>query len=123
MEGHRLHIGNRHGKFATGPEGFMPENSDDRSGSLKEDYFKRKKEEAIEKLRARMKVADEAKAAGLSTMQCPRCDGDLKEHKFEQVMIDMCEKCGGIWLDSGELDQLLKRDNDSWFSRLWFAEG
>jgi len=40
-------------------------------------------------------------------------------------MIDTCEKCGGIWLDSGELEQLLKRDSntDSWFSRLWFAEG
>jgi Zn-finger nucleic acid-binding protein len=38
-------------------------------------------------------------------------------------MIDTCENCGGIWLDSGELEQLLKRDTDSWFSRLWFAEG
>ena len=70
-----------------------------------------------------MKIAEEAKAAGLSTMECPRCDGHLKEIKFEEVLIDTCEKCGGIWLDSGELDQLLKRDNDSWFGRYWFSEG
>jgi Zn-finger nucleic acid-binding protein len=81
-------------------------------------------EEAIEKLRAKMKVAAAAKAAGLSTMQCPRCGGGtLNENTFEGVMIDICDNCGGVWLDSGELEQLLKRDTDSWFSRLWFAEG
>jgi len=80
-------------------------------------------EEAIEKLRSKIKVATAAKAAGLSTMSCPRCDGTLSESEFEGVMIDTCERCGGIWLDSGELERLLKRDSDSWFSRLWFAEG
>jgi Zn-finger nucleic acid-binding protein len=103
----------------------MADGLDDRRRGLEEEYFHRKNKEAIEKLRAKMKVAEEAKAAGLSTMECPRCDGKLKESKFEEVMIDTCEKCGGIWLDSGELEQLLKRDSnsDSWFSRLWFSEG
>ena len=92
---------------------------------LDEEYFERKNKEAIAKLRTKMKVAEDARAAGLSSMLCPRCAGALKESKFEEVMIDTCEKCGGIWLDSGELEQLLKRDSntDSWFSRLWFAEG
>ena len=92
---------------------------------LDEEYFELKNKEAIAKLRAKMKVAEDARAAGLSSMLCPRCAGVLKESKFEEVMIDTCEKCGGIWLDSGELEQLLKRDSntDSWFSRLWFAEG
>jgi hypothetical protein len=101
----------------------MVDGMDERRRALEEEYFNRKNKEAIEKLRAKMKVAAEAKAAGLSTMSCPRCDGALKESKFEEVMIDTCEKCGGIWLDSGELEQLLKRDSDSWFNRLWFAEG
>ena len=101
----------------------MADGMDDRRRALEEEYFNRKNQEAIEKLRAKMKVAAEAKAAGLSTMQCPRCDGTLRENKFEEVLIDTCEKCGGIWLDSGELEQLLKRDKDGWFSRLWFAEG
>jgi phosphotransacetylase len=45
---------------------------------LEEEYFHRKNQEAIEKLRAKMKVAEEAKAAGTSSMKCPRCDGTLK---------------------------------------------
>ena len=95
------------------------------SDEVNDGYPKRAPEEMIEKLRAQMRVAAEAKAAGISTMSCPRCDGSLSENQFEGVMIDTCENCGGIWLDSGELEQLLKRDSntDSWFSRLWFAEG
>ncbi len=101
----------------------MSNGMDDRRKGLEEEYFHRKNKEAIEKLRAKMKVAEEAKAAGASSMNCPRCDGSLKESKFEEVMIDTCDKCGGVWLDLGELEQLTKKDTDSWFSRLWFSEG
>src|SRR5215212_7974488 len=94
---------------------------DERRKGLEEEYFHRKNKEAIEKLRAQMKVAAEAKAAGASSMQCPRCDGGLKESKFEEVMINTCEKCGGVWLDSGELEQLTK-DEGGWLSRYWSAD-
>jgi Zn-finger nucleic acid-binding protein len=70
-----------------------------------------------------MKVAAEAKASGMSSMKCPRCDGALTESKFEEVLIDTCDKCGGVWLDSGELEQLTKKDTGGWFSRYWFSEG
>jgi len=101
----------------------MANGMDDRRKGLEEEYFHRKNQEAIEKLRAKMKVAEEAKAAGLSSMKCPRCDGTLKENKFEEVLIDICDKCGGVWLDSGELEQVTKKDTDGWFSRYWFSEG
>ena len=42
----------------------MANGMDDRRKSLEEEYFHRKNKEAIEKLRAKMKVAEEAKAAG-----------------------------------------------------------
>ena len=92
---------------------------DDRRKGLEEEYFHRKNQEAIEKLRAKMQVAEAAKAAGTSSMQCPRCDGSLKENKFEEVLIDTCEKCGGVWLDSGELEQLTQKEKGGWFGRLW----
>jgi ribosomal protein L37AE/L43A len=96
---------------------------DDRRKGLEEEYFHRKNQEAIEKLRAKMKVGEEAKAAGTSSMQCPRCDGSLKETKIEEVTIDTCDKCGGVWLDSGELEQLTtKKDASGWFKRLWGSQ-
>jgi uncharacterized protein with PIN domain len=97
----------------------MANGMDDRRKGLEEEYFHRKNQEAIEKLRAKIKVAEDAKAAGTSTMQCPRCDGSLKETKIEEVSVDTCDKCGGVWLDSGELEQLTKKDSSSWFGRLW----
>lgn len=92
---------------------------DDRRRGLEEEYFHRKNQEAIERLRDKMKVSEDAKAAGVSSMKCPRCDGTLKESKFEEIMIDTCDKCGGVWLDSGELEQVTKSDKGGWFSRYW----
>ena len=100
----------------------MADAMDERRRGLEEEYFRRKDREAIEKLREKMKVAEEAKAAGISSMKCPRCDGSLKESKFEEVMIDTCDNCGGVWLDSGELEQLTrKEEKGGWFSRYWGA--
>jgi len=92
---------------------------DERRRGLENEYFRKKDQEAIEKLRAQMKASAEAKAAGTSSMQCPRCDGTLKESKFEEVLIDTCDTCGGVWLDSGELEQLTKKDKGGWLSRYW----
>jgi uncharacterized protein len=96
----------------------MSDAFDERRRGLEEEYFHRKNKEAIEKLRAKMKVAEDAKAAGTSSMRCPRCDGNLKESKVEDVMLDACEKCGGVWLDSGELEKLTKKEGGGWLSRL-----
>lgn len=99
----------------------MGNGMDERGRDLEEDYFQ-KEQEAIDSLRAKMKIAAEAKASGISSMKCPRCDGDLKESRFEEVLIDICEKCAGVWLDSGELEQLTKKEKSGWLGRLWGAE-
>jgi uncharacterized protein with PIN domain len=97
----------------------MSDAFDDRRRGLEEEYFHRKNQELIEKMRAQMKASEGAKAAATSAMQCPRCDGTLKETKVDDVSIDSCDKCGGVWLDSGELEQLTKRESGSFFGRLW----
>lgn len=98
----------------------MTDMFDERRKGLEEEYFHRKNQEAIEKMRAKMQVAAEAKAAGLSSMQCPRCDGGtLTETNIDDVSIDRCDKCGGVWLDSGELEQLTKQERSGWLGRLW----
>ncbi len=96
----------------------MSDAFDDRRKGLEEEYFHRKNQEAVEKLREKMKVAEAAKAAGTSTMICPRCGGSLKPSEFEKVMIDTCEKCGGVWLDASELQQLTQREKGGWLSGL-----
>ena len=92
---------------------------DERRRGLEEEYFHRKNQEAIEKLRAKMRLAAQAKEAGTSSMKCPRCDGTLKEIFIEEVPIDTCDKCAGVWLDSGELEKLTQTDIARWFRSLW----
>ncbi len=41
-------------------------------------------------------------------MKCPKCGNDLEEVSYEDIMIDKCKSCNGIWLDSGELELLLE---------------
>lgn len=100
----------------------MTNGMDDRRRGLEEEYFHRKNQEAIEKLRAKMRIAAQAKQAGTSSMKCPRCDGTLKEIFIETVPIDTCDKCAGVWLDSGELENLTQTDIARWFRSLWRSQ-
>lgn len=100
----------------------MTNGMDDRRRGLEEEYFHRKNKEAIEKLRAKMRIAAQAKEAGTSSMKCPRCDGTLKEIFIETVPIDTCDKCAGVWLDSGELENLTQTDIARWFRSLWRSQ-
>ena len=101
----------------------MANGMDDRRKGMEEEYFHRKNQEAIAKLREKMRVAAQAKEAGASSMKCPRCDGNLKESNFEGVMIDTCDNCSGVWLDPGEFGQLVQKEGKSgWFSRFWNAQ-
>jgi uncharacterized protein len=100
----------------------MTNGMDDRRRALEEDYFRKKDQEAIQKLREEIRLAAQAKEAGASSMKCPRCDGTLKEVMIEHVAIDTCDKCAGTWLDAGELEQLTKTDIARWFRRLWSSK-
>ncbi|MBB2147655.1 TFIIB-type zinc ribbon-containing protein [Pedobacter gandavensis] len=45
-------------------------------------------------------------------MNCPNCQETLLMTVRNNVEIDYCPKCRGIWLDRGELDKLLAHDQD-----------
>jgi Zn-finger nucleic acid-binding protein len=42
-------------------------------------------------------------------VNCPVCDLPMNEVRKNNVMIDVCPKCKGVWLDRGELNQLMKQ--------------
>ena len=42
-------------------------------------------------------------------MNCPICDVTLLIADRQGIEIDYCPKCRGIWLDRGELDQIIER--------------
>lgn len=45
-------------------------------------------------------------------MNCPRCEtGSLTERDRDGVTLDVCPRCRGVWLDRGELEKLIARNN------------
>src|SRR4029450_11561207 len=96
----------------------MSKQWDEREKGLENEYFRRKEQELIEKLHAQR--AEKAKAIA-SIIHCPKCDGTLILHTFEDVQIDRCNKCSGIWLHPLELELLVlkRQQNEGWVIRMW----
>lgn len=93
---------------------------DEREKSLENEYFRRKEQELLEKLRAKRAEEEQREKSEASAVHCPKCDGTLVEITFEDVQIDRCNKCNGVWLDAGELELLTLKQEQSqgWMSRL-----
>jgi Zn-finger nucleic acid-binding protein len=43
----------------------------------------------------------------MTAMTCPKCQAPMRKHKRNGVTIEQCTKCHGIFLDRGELEQLI----------------
>ena len=94
----------------------MPADLEDRGQALENEYFRRKEQELIAKMKARIED-DDAMRLGI---KCPKCDGTLIEADFKNIKIDVCDKCSGVWLDPGELIQVVEKDTEAgWFGRLF----
>ena len=82
--------------------------------SKEDEYFHRKDQELV----AKLKEKSEAQRAKLEAenkkkeywMRCPKCGTAMKEEQHGQVLVDRCgsKSCGGIYFDGGELEILLK---------------
>lgn len=88
---------------------------DERGKALENEYFRRQEKEIIEKMRARLQT----ESAEVSGLKCPKCDGNLVETTYENIKMDVCNKCHGVWLDAGELAQITGKDDGGWFSRMF----
>lgn len=93
----------------------MANSLEERGQALEEGYFRQKDNELIQKMR--QNVALESTTANYN---CPKCTGKLQTGNFENVQIDICDNCGGVWLDAGELQQIThKEENAGFFGRLF----
>ncbi|MBV2365655.1 zf-TFIIB domain-containing protein [Streptomonospora nanhaiensis] len=47
----------------------------------------------------------------MTAFDCPKCPGTLSRRTLVGVTVDQCEKCRGIFLDRGELEELLEAEH------------
>jgi hypothetical protein len=94
----------------------MPIDLEDRGQALENEYFRRKEQELIARMKAKL---GDASATDLG-IKCPKCDGTLVETDFENIKIDVCNGCSGVWLDAGELTQIAEKDQEKgWFGKVF----
>ena len=81
--------------------------------SQEDEHFKRKELEWLQAKRTQLDAAREAQTtrqrAQTHWMKCPKCGGDLNEVPMDGVKVDKCSGCGGVFLDSGELEILTRK--------------
>lgn len=90
-------------------------------GKIKEnEWFNAHEKDLIRQAKARKEAeaqrARQAEAEQLRLlhwMKCPKCGHDLRELEHEGVKIDECTGCQGIFLDSGELAELLLKSQEA----------
>jgi hypothetical protein len=94
---------------------------DARRRGLEEEYIHRKDKESLERLREHIREEAHKHKGEPSTMDCPRCTGRLHVETYNDVQVDRCDTCGGVWIDAGELAEILSQNNvaTQWFHALW----
>ena len=79
--------------------------------STEEEYFAREEIEKKRKLALQqseeMATKQREDLKKLHFMKCPKCGMDLQTLAKGRVEIDTCFNCQGVWLDAGELDQII----------------
>jgi hypothetical protein len=76
-----------------------------------EEYFYRLNAELIERNRKRLdeqrRLLEGQERRKAHWMMCPKCGTQLKEAACFGVKADICGNCSGVFLDKGELEQIL----------------
>jgi hypothetical protein len=77
-----------------------------------QEFIARKEFERMQKnkteMSQKMDASEKQKLKDLHHMRCPKCGMELVEISYNDVMIDKCSECEGIWLDAGELESVSK---------------
>jgi Zn-finger nucleic acid-binding protein len=90
----------------------------------KEDiYFAERDRELVEKLKGQLEKVNKTG----SKLHCPKCPGFLETYSFQGFILDRCHDCGGIWMDKGELEGVIRKVTrgpvGAWIDKLTAKEG
>src|SRR5262245_35017666 len=82
-------------------------------------YFAERDRELLEKLRQQRSSVAETALRQQARMRCPKCGEKLVSLQHNEVTVEECPSCRGMWLDRGQLEILAQRENESWLARFF----
>lgn len=84
-------------------------------------WFREHEAEMIESARRRRIEAEQARARGVAgspsagrsaARLCPNCSRPMGKERLEEIEVEKCPSCDGIFFDRGELESLLLRHDE-----------
>jgi len=89
-----------------------------------DEWFQKNEKQLLESARLARQKREQERAAGEKTaelqrlkalhlMRCPKCGHAMQEEELEEVKVDRCSHCEGIYFDAGELDQVLMKKEEA----------
>jgi len=62
--------------------------------------------------------AEKCEACGnANILDCPSCDQAMKRHAVNGLLLDVCERCQGVWFDHKELSAVWKLSIDAAYAK------
>lgn len=87
-----------------------------------EEYFKKQEIEKLKKLQEekekQLKEEEKKKLKELHFMKCPKCGMDMQEIEYKNIKIDKCFSCEGIFLDKGELEEVIRKEGEGLLKKI-----
>jgi uncharacterized protein with PIN domain len=83
----------------------------DKPSRNEDEYFAKQSAELIKARKERAQGEAEVAQRRSHFMKCPKCGADLTTEDYHGVQIDRCPECNGMWLDAGEGEELLARED------------
>jgi uncharacterized protein len=80
--------------------------NDKKPSRTEDEYFVKQDAELIKEQRARLDTQRASAERQSHFMKCPKCGHDLVETNFQQIKIDRCPSCHGVWFDAGEVEMM-----------------
>jgi len=83
----------------------------DKPSRNEDEYFAKQSADLIKagQKRAQRESVDALRQAHY--MKCPKCGADLVTEDYHGIQVDNCPECKGMWLDAGEAEDLLRRED------------
>ena len=79
-----------------------------------EEYFARlefeRRKKALDERETQAAEEERLRILAVARGRCPKCAAELVPVPYRGIELDKCSRCQGVWLDFGELDQVVAED-------------
>lgn len=79
-----------------------------------DEYFARlefeRQRKVLDERGAQAAEAEQRRSLSVVRGRCPKCGAELIAVPYRGIELDKCSRCQGVWLDFGELDQVVTED-------------